>query len=341
MLISYIKKNEPIKKNYVIKNNYPKIFFLRKAFFYPKFLTRIVGVVFDSQNNIIKNWHYSDELSNWSLNKILSFSFFSFDFFLNKNLLFLTNIFAKKNIFLNKSDVVLFGAWPHIYYHKLIDFILRINYLKKNFSNIYVPIFLKNILQSHPYSKIFRKINFCYYKYDCKTIFHNLTYISSLNYYKDNVVLRNCIFNLKKAINKIYNLESNRYRYTLISRKNVTRGLQNEDELYLMLKKYKFKRFFFENLSFLDQIKICHNSEIIIGVQGSGLANLIFMKKGTNLLHLSNIYINNPQVKELAIASGVNFHDINFLVNHRNSFGGLIDIDYVEKKIRSIIKSNK
>lgn len=99
MLISNIKKNEPIKKNYFVKTNHPKIFFLKKGFFYPKFLTKIVGVVFNSQNNIIKNWHYSDELSNWSLNKILSFSLFSFDFFLNKNLLFFTNIFTKKKIF--------------------------------------------------------------------------------------------------------------------------------------------------------------------------------------------------------------------------------------------------
>lgn len=204
-----------------------------------------------------------------------------------------------------------------------------------------MPIFLKNILQSHPYCKIFRKINFYYYKYDCKIIFHNLTYVSSLNIFKNNIILRTCILDLKDTISKIYNLESNRYRYTLISRKNVTRDLENEDELYLMLKKYKFKRFFFEHLSFLDQIKICYNTEIMIGVQGSGLANLIFMKKGTDLLHLSNIYINNPQVKELAIASGVNFHDINFSVNNRNNFGGRINVDHVEKKIKFIIKSKK
>jgi hypothetical protein len=341
MLISSIKKNEPIKKNYVANTNRPKVIFLKKGFFYPSFFSKIVGIVFTPHKSIIKSWHYNNELSNWAFNKILSFTLFSYDFFLNKNLLFFANIFQKKkNIFLNKKDIVLFGAWPHIYYHKLIDFILRINFLKiKKYNKIYLPIFLKKILRSYPYSEVFSKINFYYYKYDCKIIFHNLTYVSSLNYYRDNIILRNCILDLKNSIKKKINLKSNKYRYSLISRKNVTRGLENEDELFLMLKKYKFKRFFFENLSFLEQIKICYNSEIIVGVQGSGLANLIFMKKNSNLVHLSNIYINNPQVKELAISAGVNFYDINFSVNRKSSFGGKINVDYVEKKINSIIES--
>ena len=46
-----------------------------------------------------------------------------------------------------------------------------------------------------------------------------------------------------------------------------------------MLKKFNFRRIYFEDLSFFEQIKVCYNSKIVVGVQGSGLANLIFMKK--------------------------------------------------------------
>jgi hypothetical protein len=267
----------------------------------------------------------------------LSFSFLNYDFFFNKRFIFLTNIFKKKKVLhLNNNDIVLFGPWPNIYWHKLVDFILRINFLKKKkYNRIFLPIYLKKILRSNPYKKIFSKLNFHYYKYDKKITFYNLRYVSSLNHFKNNNILKKNVINLKNSIQKKYNLSSNKYKYSLISRNKATRSLKNEDALFSRLKKYKFKRYYFEKLNFLEQIKICYNSKIVVGVQGSGLANLVFMKKNSNLIQLSNKYINNPNIKELCLASGVNFYDINFSINNKN-LTGKIDIDLVEKKIQSI-----
>tara|TARA_B100001027_G_C16264259_1_gene331070 strand:- start:607 stop:1632 length:1026 start_codon:yes stop_codon:yes gene_type:complete len=340
MLISSIKLNEPIKKNYPIKTDKPKFFYLKKAFFYPTFFKKIVGIVFDENKRIIKNWHYNDVLSTWSFHKCLSFSFLKYDFFINTNLLYLSNFFnKKKHIMLHDRDIVLFGAWPNIYYHKIIDFILRINFIKKHkYRRIYVPIFLKNILKSNPYKKVFSKLNINYYDYKSKITFNNLRYVSAINYYRDNKVLRNTILNLQKSVINNNKLASDKYKYSLISRKKSTRGLENEDALFSMLKRYNFKRYYFENLSYLDQIKVCYNSKIVIGVQGSGLANMIYMKKKAHFIQLSNIYINNPQIRELAISTGLNWHDINFSHNYRRNFKGRIDILKVEKKVKSILK---
>jgi hypothetical protein len=338
MKFIFIKKSENFKKKISTKHNTAKFFFYRKVIFYPKFFFRVLGVVLDNKKNIITNWNYNKSLSNWSFTKILSFRIFDYDFFLNKNLLFLANFFRKKKeIYLDDNDIALFGAWPHIYWHKLVDFVLRINFLKnKKYKKIFLPIFLKKILESDPYKKIFSKLNFSYYEYDKKIIFHNLRYISSLNHYRNNFFLKKNIYNLKYSIKNRFNLKSHKYRYSLISRNKSTRPLDNEDILFSRLKKYKFKRFFFEKLTLLEQIKICYNSKIVIGVQGSGLANLIFMQKKANLIQLSNIYINNPNVRELCAACDVNFYDINFLVNNKD-FTGSINVNAVEKKVHDIL----
>lgn len=337
MKLKFIRKRETFKKNIITKNNQPKLLYIDKAFFYPKFFKRILGVLLDKQNILIRNWNYNDNLSIWTLDKILSFSILNYDFFINKNFLFLANIFKKKNhLYIKSNDIVLFGPWPNIYWHKLIDFILRINFIKKRrYDQIYLPIYLKKILASDPYKKIFSKLNFKYYKYDKKIIFHNLRYICSLNHFKSNDILKRNLTNLKNSIKKKYNLRSSKYKYSLISRNESTRSLKNEDDLFLKLKKYGFKKYYFEKLNFLEQIKICYNSKIVVGVQGSGLANLIFMKKNSNLIQLSNKYINNPNIKELCYAVGVNFYDINFSTNNKN-LTGKININLVEKKIKSI-----
>jgi len=342
MIPSFIKKKENFKRKIITKHNTAKFFFLHEASFYPKFFTRILGVVLDKKKNIINNWNYNKNISDWSFNKILSFQILNCSFFFKKEFIFFSNFLKKKeHIYLNKNDIVLFGPWPNIYWHKLIDFILRVNFIKnKRYNKIFLPIFLKKILESHPYKKIFYKLNFNYYKYDKKIIFHNLNYVSSLNHFKNNYILKKNIYNLINSIHNKYNLYSAKYKYSFISRIKSTRGLDNEDILFSRLKNYKFKRYYFEELTFLEQIKICYNSKIVIGVQGSGLANLIFMKKKSHLIQLSNIYINNPNIRELCLAADVNFYDINFSINNKRDFSGKINVDLVEEKVQSILSKS-
>lgn len=339
MLKNFIKKRETFRKKLIFKRINPKFFYLEQALFLSKFLSRVVGIVFDKNKNIINSWNFNNVLSRWSLNKILSFSLFNYDFFINKHFLFLVNILKKKKIiYLDNKDIVLFGPWPDIYFHQLIDFILRINFIKiKKYKRIFVPFFLKKILISNPYKKIFFNLNFSFYSYETNIIFHNLRYFSGINHYSKNKILKNTIVDLNNSIHQKFNLNSAKYKYTLISRKKSSRGLKNEDQLYEMLTKYNFKKYYFENLSYMEQIRICYNSKIIIGVQGSGLANLIFMKKSSNIIEMTNSFIKNPVIKLLCKVNKINYFNVPFSVNN-SDLSGVVNVDLVEKKVQALIK---
>lgn len=340
MLNNHIKQKVTFRKKLFFKRIKPKFFYLDEALFLPKLLSRVVGVVFDKDKNIINSWNFNNVLSKWSLNKILSFSLFNYDFFfINKNFLFLVNILKKKRIInLDNNDIVLFGPWSDIYFHQLIDFILRINFIKrKKYKRIFVPFFLKKILTSNPYKKIFFNLNFSFYSYEKNIIFRNLRYVSAINHYSKNKTLENTILDLNNSIHQKFNLNSTKYKYTLISRKKSTRGLKNEDQLYKMLIKYKFKKYYFEDLSYLEQIRLCYNSKIVIGVHGSGLANLIFMKKNSNLIEMTNAFLENPIYKLLSKINKINYFNLRFSTNNSN-LSGFVNVDLVEKKVQHILK---
>jgi hypothetical protein len=339
MFGNVIKKRNTFKKISNIINTNPKVFYLQKGFFYPNFFYRIVGIVLTEKGSIINSWHYNNSLSRWSFSKILSISFFKYDIFLSKKIFLFLNFFKKKiNIYLQNNDIVLFGPWPNIYAHQLVDFILRINFIKNiKYKRVFVPFFLKKILTSNPYKKIFFNMNFVFYNYENNIIFHNLRYLSGINHYSKNQTLRNTIVDLNTSIHQKFNLVSKELKCTFISRSKSTRSLKNEDQLYKMLSKYNFKRYYFENLSYLEQIRISYNSKIIISVHGSGLANLIFMKKNSNLIEMTNSFIKNPIFKLLSIITKINYFNLPFKVNNSN-LTGLVDVDLVEKKVQTLLK---
>lgn len=72
-----------------------------------------------------------------------------------------------------------------------------------------------------------------------------------------------------------------------ISRKNRgVRALMNEMEVENCLIESGFEILNFDNLSFWDQIALMHNADCLLGVHGAGLANCIFMQKGSFLIEL-------------------------------------------------------
>jgi hypothetical protein len=81
----------------------------------------------------------------WVFNKLLSYNISKYDIFISKNVFFLLSyFFQNKKIYLKKNDIILFGPWPQIYYHQIIDFILRLVLIKNHkFEKIYVPENLK------------------------------------------------------------------------------------------------------------------------------------------------------------------------------------------------------
>ena len=58
--------------------------------------------------------------------------------------------------------------------------------------------------------------------------------------------------------------------------------MNNEKKIEDFLKNKNFKIIYMENQSFINQVKICANAEIIIGPYGAGLINCIWQKRIKN-----------------------------------------------------------
>lgn len=74
-----------------------------------------------------------------------------------------------------------------------------------------------------------------------------------------------------------------------ISRQNAERRkITNEDAVITLLKQYDFEIHFFENYSFSEQVNLIETTKCLIGLHGSGLTNMLFMREKTNVLELRN-----------------------------------------------------
>lgn len=72
-----------------------------------------------------------------------------------------------------------------------------------------------------------------------------------------------------------------------ISRKKTSyRKMINEDDVFKMFEAKGFVRYSLEDLSFLEQILLFKNAEIVVAAHGAGLFNLHFSKPGTRVIEI-------------------------------------------------------
>ena len=334
-----IKLNKKFIEYKVSKKYKPSILYESEIIFIPKLFNRIICLAFTKNKKIIKNWLVNNLIGKWASNKLLSLKISKYDLFFKKKFIYFFFIFFKsKKIYLKKNNIVLFGPWPHVYYHQVIDFVLRLILLKNyNFDAIYVPENLKDILLDKPYKKIFKNLKIIYYSLNKKIIFYNVKYLTHVQQYNKNYYLSSTILNLNQAIHDNYFFKNkNKTKYILVSRKSSSRKLLNEDELYKKIKKYGFQRFYFEELSSIDQIEISFNSKIMIGYHGSGLTNLIFMKPNSFVIDIVNQHYQNPGIKNLCINTKVNYIKSLCEISNKD-LSAFCNIDLLDKKIKSLI----
>lgn len=186
------------------------------------------------------------------------------------------------------------------YYHWLIDVLPKIlileDQIKKNkIKNILVPNYEKRY-QIESLSCFFKKND---------TNFINLSQNKFLQF--DNVIFctNNSNFEfynydlLKKFKNKILKYIKlkkikAKYDYKKIyidrfdANKKKDRFLANEKKLKNKLKKEGFKFITLSNYSFFEQVLIFNNAKLIVGLHGAGLANILFVKKSTKIIELTN-----------------------------------------------------
>lgn len=83
----------------------------------------------------------------------------------------------------------------------------------------------------------------------------------------------------------------NTFQLTYVARKNTLRIFSDEDERQLIktisnINDVSYKKVYFEELSFKDQIRIAYNTDIMIGIHGNGLTHSLFMKPHKTLIEI-------------------------------------------------------
>ena len=103
------------------------------------------------------------------------------------------------------------------------------------------------------------------------------------------------VFYLRKTFLKKKFLKIKNYENIFIDRSDSIQShckLINNEDIVNFLKKKNFKILKLSKLSFMDQVSIFVNCKKIIAPHGAGLVNLVFCKKGTNVLEI--ITTDNP-----------------------------------------------
>lgn len=175
---------------------------------------------------------------------------------------------SDKYYFINKA-----GGFFHFYLEvipKLLD------YVKKDFNINFI------IEEMSFYKEI---LNF----YDIKYI-ENLTDTSK----KNNLIKMNKFYPSAEDIIKLYqvnskfSLEGGTPRFIYITRRNErARRVHNEKDLIKFLNTLKFEVVDPGNLSFIEQIRIFRNAEVIIAPHGAALSNIIWCRENTRIIELN------------------------------------------------------
>ena len=94
--------------------------------------------------------------------------------------------------------------------------------------------------------------------------------------------------------------------YVSRSRQN-WRQLTNEAAVVSVLERYGFETIYFEDMSFVEQVRTMYEAAIFIGIHGANMTNLLFMEPGTHVVEMmSHTYV-NPSYLAMADSIGVQY----------------------------------
>ena len=338
----------PVKKT---PDNKIQLLYKKKIFLFSKFKRRFDICLVPPNFNLIKGYYHDKLLDTYYYDKLRTLKLF-FPIKINFKLLAFLNYFflKKKKIKLNNDEIALFGPYSHSYSHAIHEFFTRLMYLKKKNKkfNIFLPKNLEKILSSKLYKFVFPEKNFNFKFFDvnhnyefinCNYLTHpNNRWVVKDNKKKISTQFKKLLNDLRKEVTqaKIFNKKKTP-KYIIVSRSNaLRRRLLNEENLCSQLKKYGFKKIFFEKLSFEKQAELSMNCKIMIGYHGAGLTNLVFMKKNTHLIEIFNKHYENEHFKLFSMCQNIKYKNFQCKENKKN-LDGICNVNQVEKYVKKII----
>jgi hypothetical protein len=85
-----------------------------------------------------------------------------------------------------------------------------------------------------------------------------------------------------------------------VSRRNSRRNFFDEPRLEKALDELGFETVCLESMTFVQQVEAVAGASILVGPHGAGLANQVFMAKGSSVLEISSDIYSNPVFETLA-----------------------------------------
>tara|TARA_B110000971_G_C20004622_1_gene498489 strand:+ start:895 stop:1989 length:1095 start_codon:yes stop_codon:yes gene_type:complete len=234
----------------------------------------------------------------------------------------------RKKIPANIFSMLTGGGGKHNYHHWLYDVLPRIAILE-NTKNFTTPDYYLVPSLKHPYQRqTLEKLNIPFSKildsrkykhlYCDKLIVTDHPYVFNNNPTQSILNIPQWIIYWLKVKFEDNELKSDKFSKKIYidrvdSRNRRERFIINNKEVKECLKKLGFQTVVLSEHPFTTQVEIFKNSELIVGLHGSGLSNVLFSKPGTKVIELQSlsagdIYRNlslqcNLDYKRISIAS--------------------------------------
>lgn len=188
-----------------------------------------------------------------------------------------------------KFDNAILGmhVWSSNYFHWITETLPGLIAINKEYET--TTVILTSNKTQYPY--ITDSLDMFNIPYYCKDQHHNVK-VSNLYAIKvPEIAQYNPPFITKMKEGFIKKLGINSkivpYRKIFISRKNATcRRIINEDELCHFLEKYNFETFYLEEFTIQEQVKLLHESKVVVSCHGAGLTNVLFMQPHQKVIEL-------------------------------------------------------
>lgn len=228
------------------------------------------------------------------------------------------------------------------YYHFLLELVARVAYLDKIPNPKKYPILISDkVLEFESFKSIinifFNGYQILYlddsFIYEIKEAWYltspnsnlpNIKYGTKFEIRHTKLRLESVQFLRNKCFDYVLNFPNgtNTHNKIFIKRKSNVRGY-NQDEIVNCAINYGFHCVYFEELSFVEQVRIMQHADYVIGPTGAAWTNLVFAKEGAKgLIWMGSNWGNVSMFSTLA--KMVNF-DLNYIIYDSSS------VDYHEK----------
>ncbi|MGM0439839.1 MAG: glycosyltransferase family 61 protein [Chlamydiota bacterium] len=203
--------------------------------------------------------------------------------------------FLPKITFYHEAVASLTGSRQSNYFHWLFDVLPRLHLLNQSGLH-YDKIYIDNNTKLHRDT-----LQILGYREDQLIPATSEKYVSAammvvpsfLFFPRDDVpawvcrfLRENFLFHLRRVRNKI---KTPPFQKIYVSRQDAdSRQISNESALIAFLEKYNFKVITLEGMSFMEQVKLFNEVEVVVAPHGAALANVVFCHPDTKIVEIFN-----------------------------------------------------